>query len=272
MFVRLLTSFFVFARVFSNKSAPVVWAHVSSYSEYSHVSLRTHTFPRFSARFFIPLKDTQLLPFFTILANVCGKETRTCLFCECMGDDALRESSAGMECSEVHFHCGPCVAKRTMDLLKVENKGKCERLHGHIMCFKHPAECKATGFSERDLDRHLPLNVFQEYLSARMKIAEENMKAELEEKNKELLRNELEKFAAIRDERKRKVLMARKHIEEEILQMKCPRCRRAFYDFEGCFDISAVRVLANSVAGVSKTMATATLILTSVNVNLCDKE
>ena len=33
---------------------------------------------------------------------------------------------------------------------------------------------------------------------------------------------------------------ARKHIEEEILQMKCPRagCRRAFFDFEGCFALS----------------------------------
>ena len=34
----------------------------------------------------------------------------------------------------------------------------------------------------------------------------------------------------------------------------------------------AVRVPASSVAGVSTTVATATLILTSVNVNLCDKE
>ena len=182
-------------------------------------------------------KHTQLLPFFTILDNVCRKETKTCLFCECMGDDALKESSAGIECSEGHFHCGQCVAKLTMDLLKVENKGKCERLHGHIMCFKHPAECKATGFSERDLARHLPLDVFQDYLTARIKIAKDNMKAELEEHHKELLRIELERLSAM-DERKRKVLIARKHIEEEILQMKCPRCRQAFYDFEGCFAIS----------------------------------
>jgi hypothetical protein len=37
-----------------------------------------------------------------------------------------------------------------------------------------------------------------------------------------------------------KVLLARKHIEEEILQPKCPRqsCRRGFFDFEGCFAIS----------------------------------
>ena len=38
----------------------------------------------------------------------------------------------------------------------------------------------------------------------------------------------------------RAALKARQHIEEEILQLKCPRasCRAAFYDFEGCFAIS----------------------------------
>ena len=34
-----------------------------------------------------------------------------------------------------------------------------------------------------------------------------------------------------------KVLKARQHIEEEILQTKCPRCRKVFYDFEGCFAV-----------------------------------
>ena len=32
----------------------------------------------------------------------------------------------------------------------------------------------------------------------------------------------------------RKVLVARKHVEEEILTSKCPRCRAAFLDFDGC--------------------------------------
>ena len=38
----------------------------------------------------------------------------------------------------------------------------------------------------------------------------------------------------------RMILRARKHIEEDILQMKCPRvsCRKAFFDFDGCFAIS----------------------------------
>jgi hypothetical protein len=43
------------------------------------------------------------------------------------------------------------------------------------------------------------------YLTARIKIAEENMKAELEEQNKELLRNEL-----AMDGRKRKARIARR--------------------------------------------------------------
>ena len=34
-----------------------------------------------------------------------------------------------------------------------------------------------------------------------------------------------------------KMLRARIHIEEEFLQMKCLRCRKAFYDFLGCFAI-----------------------------------
>ena len=36
------------------------------------------------------------------------------------------------------------------------------------------------------------------------------------------------------EEVQRKVLAARKHVEEEILTSKCPRCRTAFLDFVGC--------------------------------------
>jgi hypothetical protein len=39
------------------------------------------------------------------------------------------------------------------------------------------------------------------------------------------------------DEQQRIVLAARKHVETEILQTKCPACRAAFYDFDGCFAI-----------------------------------
>jgi hypothetical protein len=56
---------------------------------------------------------------------------------------------------------------------------------------------------------------------------------------KQQLSNELRRLAVM-DKKERQVLLARTHIEEEILQMRCPRpnCRRAFYDFDGCFAIS----------------------------------
>ena len=64
-------------------------------------------------------------------------------------------------------------------------------------------------------------------------------KEEIRAEEKQHFDEELQRLLAL-DERERKVLAARKHIEEEILQLKCPRpgCQRAFYDFEGCFAIS----------------------------------
>jgi len=62
---------------------------------------------------------------------------------------------------------------------------------------------------------------------------QEKMKMELEDQMKEQLAQELGRLAGL-DERARKVLVARKHVQEEILRMKCPRCKTAFYDCEGC--------------------------------------
>ena len=63
--------------------------------------------------------------------------------------------------------------------------------------------------------------------------------SELENQFQQRLNEELKRVLAL-DDRGRKVLMARKHIEEEILEMRCPRrdCRRAFYDFDCCFALA----------------------------------
>ena len=37
------------------------------------------------------------------------------------------------------------------------------------------------------------------------------------------------------------VLVARKYVEEEVLTSKCPRCRTAFLDFEGCCALKCSR-------------------------------
>ena len=40
-------------------------------------------------------KDAITTPFFAILKEVCKKVTRTCLFCESMGDDSVKEQASG---------------------------------------------------------------------------------------------------------------------------------------------------------------------------------
>ena len=155
-------------------------------------------------------------------------------------------------CRVVHMQARPCACRPGLrsleaecpqpgegDLLKVENSGQRALREGHVMCFKYPLECRAAGFHERDLARHLSVDDFQAYLKARMELMEQRLKMQLEVQIREEFEEEQRRLAAM-DEHGRKVLIARKHIEEEILQMKCPRagCRRAFFDFEGCFALS----------------------------------
>jgi len=184
----------------------------------------------------LPAKDGICWPFFSMLKDVRVKATSTCLFCEMNGEDGVKDRDAGIQCEQGHFHCAQCVLTLTKDLLKIENSWRLAQHEGQVMCFKYPGECSAAGFQDRDLARHLSNDAFQSLLSAKIEIMEAKMKLELEDQMKEQLADELRRLAGL-DERARKVIVARKHVEEEILQMKCPRCKTAFYDFEGCFAI-----------------------------------
>jgi serine/threonine protein kinase len=106
-------------------------------------------------------------PFFAILNDARMRESRVCLLC-----NINKDADAGIECSEGHFNCASCVAQSVQDLLKVENKGKHARQKGEVKCsFKCPEECNAPGFIDRDLVRHLSVDVFQAYLKARQEAA-----------------------------------------------------------------------------------------------------
>jgi len=124
-------------------------------------------------------------------------------------------------------------------LLKVENQTQLAQREAQVMCFKFPLECRAPGFHAGDLARHLPVEEFQALLKARIDVMNQQKASELEDQFQQRVNEEVKRLLDL-DERGRKVLIARKHIEEEILQMRCPRrnCRRAFYDFEGCFALS----------------------------------
>jgi hypothetical protein len=63
-------------------------------------------------------------------------------------------------------------------------------------------------FADRDLAKHLPIDVFKTYLVETIKA---QMQAQLEAEMQDRLGTELQRLAAL-DEHARKVLVARKHI------------------------------------------------------------
>ena len=185
-------------------------------------------------------EDAAKMAFFVVLEDVCQREARACLLCELGGDGALHPAEGGgLACAEGHFHCRGCLRRLTSDLLKAENGGLRERREGRVMCCRYPTECRAPGFLDGELAALLPAEDAQAYLGARIEVLQVRARATLEEQLRQELAEELRRLAGL-DARERQAVAARRHIEEEILQMRCPRagCRRAFLDFDGCFAVS----------------------------------
>ena len=78
--------------------------------------------------------------------------------------------------------------------------------------------------------------MFVVYLDSREKLFKERLQVENDACIRQAVSNKLKRIESF-SAHQREVLQARKHTGEEILQMKCPRCRKEFYDFVGCFAI-----------------------------------
>ena len=125
------------------------------------------------------------------------------------------------------------MARHAETFLDFDNLGQRKEREGHLKCSKFPLECN-SGFADRDLAKLLHIDLFQTYLEARVETIKSQMQAQLEVEMKDRLEAELQRLAAL-DEQARKVHVARKHIIEEILTLKCPRCSLAFLNFDACF-------------------------------------
>lgn len=119
-----------------------------------------------------------------------------------------------------------------MDISK--GLGSIEAQKGRVTC--PGLNCKSVGLSDKDICRYAP-DAFEAYKAAKeamltktvreSAIAEERQRAEEEQKR-------LAKLSA--DERK--LLRFKTRIIEDILTLRCPRCKAAFDDFEGCFSLT----------------------------------
>lgn len=145
----------------------------------------------------------------------------------------------GVECCEGHFCCGACLCLHVSAAMGEELRVRRTR-EGRVYCPKHPRECKAPPLPDAMLAGQLGPADLQGYLQSRVELAEAQAVERLEKDNKAFLAKEVERLRRM-DEHGRAVLAARKHVEEELLQARCPRCSQAFLDFEGCCALTCSR-------------------------------
>jgi hypothetical protein len=77
-------------------------------------------------------------------------------------------------------------------------------------------------------------------MGARKNILEAKLIQENDQRVQDQVSAELTKLAAL-TEREKEVRAARQHIVEEILNLRCPRCKLVFFDFDGCMALKCKR-------------------------------
>jgi len=155
------------------------------------------------------------------------------------------EHSKGLTCgSGGHFVCDEClsgyVRSKTDDeeLRLLAENGEC------LSCVCHG--CDAI-YLDSSIAKHVPPGTFQDYLHAKLRVAEQRIAQELERDIEQRISDEASRIAAASQE-ERRLRAARKHVINSILTLACPRCGQAFVEeldggmgFEGCFALTCSR-------------------------------
>ena len=99
---------------------------------------------------------------------------------------------------------------------------------------RETGDCTSEPFADIQLALHLRSTpeAFTLYLGGRRQLLEKELARDADER----LQLELKKLTEM-DEQQREVLSAHRHITENIINLKCPRCKAVFVDFEGCFAV-----------------------------------
>lgn len=152
--------------------------------------------------------------------------TTTLECCVCLEDDLC--PTDGLSCAELHFQCDGCFDRYVCDIATRD-----DRLARGIDVRCPNDACSAACFTDRQVAEHVSDETFAQLSALRIALHEqvlvENMRVRMEAelKCREQL-SVLEKQAAD----------ARSHIVEHILTLKCPKCKTAFVDFDGCFALT----------------------------------
>jgi ankyrin repeat protein/serine/threonine protein kinase len=168
-----------------------------------------------------------------------SRDRRVCGLCE-----EVFWADEGAECgaATTHFVCCGDLARLVtsfcgLSLAEVARRGS--------LCCK--ARSCGAAWSVSLLAARVPDNVFAQYVEVLQRVQESRVlqeqqvqhRAELAEQERRL-RGEM-----ARDE---EIAMHRRHIEEQILNLRCPRCEAVFHEFDNCFALTCGKCRAGFCA------------------------
>uniref|UniRef100_A0A0G4G9U7 Protein kinase domain-containing protein n=1 Tax=Chromera velia CCMP2878 TaxID=1169474 RepID=A0A0G4G9U7_9ALVE len=159
-------------------------------------------------------------------------ETAQCVACF---EILLRDR--GVSCTDRarHFLCAECLnrqmdAHTRIDAEYSDVRARFKAAGSKVSCCA--SGCPSDAYPHTELSRHLQPDIHSQWEAARQEAAEERLRAEMETEYEQRLQR-----ALMEDGAQRRV----REIVEEVLTLKCPRCRSAFLDFRGCVALTCAR-------------------------------
>ena len=147
--------------------------------------------------------------------------------------------TVGIECqgAQKHFTCSDCFSGH----VTTESSADPDLLQKRKACVSCPLGrgdlgCDAPSFTDAEVAQCATEEAFSEYSGAKIKLMEQALSREIEATERARFNAEIERLQRMSEEQ-REVHMARIQIES-MLNLKCPRCKAVFLDFNGCMALN----------------------------------
>ncbi len=143
----------------------------------------------------------------------------------------------GIECAAPpgaapHFLCEACLAEYACDEA-AKPPDVWTASGGHLRCPLHRNGCAAPPYAFSALARRLPEEAYVKVQAASLRSRERELVQRIEADVELRLRAELHAERQLASHA-RSVALARRHVEEDILCLRCPGCRRVVEDWDAC--------------------------------------
>jgi hypothetical protein len=149
----------------------------------------------------------------------------------------------GLSCGEQHFVCNDDLALLTVHFCSLSLAEIARR--GALRCSE--GGCKSTAWSNADLARALSEAQFTAYIDKLRAVSENRVLVEQQQRHQADLAAQERRLRGemARDE---EITAHRRHITNNLLCLRCPRCEQVFVDFVNCFALTCGKCRAGFCA------------------------